>query len=213
MNSKSIYFQKASGYGMPIRRENKILKLIGEVAEKKILDVGCASGYFGKKLEKKGAKVTGIDSSAQAIYLAKKFITNALVVDLNEIKIPLKSNSFDMILASEVLEHLINPLGTLKELYRILKPKGAYIVTTPNFMYWGNRIQFLKGRFRYEKDGMFDKSHIHFYTYSSLIDDLKNSKFKIKNENHIYTGSKILVPMKRHFPALFAYQFVIKCIK
>ncbi len=211
--SNKRYSRKALYYGMPARREIKLLELIGNVTDKKILDVGCASGYFGGKLERMGAKVTGIDSSGSAIRKAKRIMTNALVVDLNEKNVPLESNSFDIIVASEVIEHLINPLNTLNELNRILKKNGMLLVTTPNLMYWGNRIKFLKGEFRYQKSGMFDEGHIHFFTYGALKEDLEKSKFQILEESHIYQGNGILNGVKKYFPGVFAYQIVVKCIK
>ena len=77
---------------MPFRRELNILELLGDVRGKKLLDAGCATGYFGEKLEKKGAKVTGVDSSIRSISKAKKLINNALILDLNNKRLPFEKN-------------------------------------------------------------------------------------------------------------------------
>lgn len=210
---KTHYESVASDYGMPKRRQEAILGLLGkDLIDKKILDIGCANGLFGKELEKLGGKVTGIDISEKAIKLAKKNISEAKVVDLNEGKLPFADNSFDTIVASEVLEHLFAPEELLKEIKRILKSDGVAVITAPNLLYWGHRLKFLKGEFKYEQSGPFDRGHIHFYTYETLIGDLKTVGLKVKKEKHIVL-SRLSKTLLNRLPALFAYQMVILCQK
>lgn len=196
-------------------RESKLLSLISEdIKNKFIMDVGCSTGYLGQKLEKLGAKVTGIDISQKAIKEAQKVLTNTKVVDLNNSgRTPFKDNTFDIVIASEIIEHLFQPANTLKEFYRVLKSDGQLILSTPNFLYWGNRLKFLIGQFKYTQSGMFDEGHIHFYTYQSLREDLADAGFEIDKENHVFAGGNLLNFIRSKFPALFAYQFVLKCQK
>src|SRR3989344_4267979 len=99
------------------------LDLIGEGENKRALDVGCREGIQTKWLENKGFEVTPID-------IEKKF-ERCLIVDANK-PLPFADNSFDLIWASEVIEHLDDPAKTVAEFRRVLKPGGEMIITTPN---------------------------------------------------------------------------------
>lgn len=213
MHLKNYYEEKAVSYGIKEVRLKNILELFKNVKGLSILDVGCSYGYLGAKLKKRGAKVTGIDISKRAINRARRILDNAKVVDLNSEKIPFKNATFDMIVASEVIEHLFFPNSFLKELHRILKKGGILIITTPNLLYWGNRLNFLLGKFKYTQEGIFDESHIHFFTYKTLIEELKTNKFKIVSEKHVYPGPKVLTLVKNMRPSLFSYQMAFKAKK
>ncbi len=215
MNKLAEYYDKKVRLYKPSKiREKKIMELLGtNIKNKKILDIGCSDGTFGAKLVKKGAIVYGVDISPHAVDIAKKKLKNAYVADLNNQKLPFNSKTFDFIITSEIIEHLYNPSNLLVEAKRILKDKGMLTLTTPNFLYWGNRIKFLFGNFKYEKSGIFDESHVHFYTYKSLKTDLKMAGFEIIKENHVFAGPGIFYFFKRYLPALFSYQLVVYVTK
>ena len=207
------YSRKTNQYRTSPAREEKIIELIKEpLKNKKILDIGCSGGEFGVYLRKRGAHVTGVDISSKFINEAKKNLDKAHKVDLNDGKLPFKNNQFDLVIASEVLEHLFRPNRIIKESKRVIKKGGKIVFSTPNLLYWGNRINFLKGKFKYTDSGVFDESHIHFYTYQTFIEDIKLSGLEIYSENHVYRGSNIL-GIKSKFPSIFAYQFVVLCSK
>lgn len=99
---------------------------------KKVLDVGCGTGFFAFNAAKKGAKVLGIDFSKEAIDLAKSQYChpnlNFQIIDVNKI-----DDKFDVIVSNGTLEHMDNPLKTLKLFKCHLKPKGKIIITSPNW--------------------------------------------------------------------------------
>ena len=113
------------------------LKNIADKAQGEILDIGCSkiqNPYLNPK------KTIGVD-----LDIPENPIYSVIQSDLNE-KLPFKEAMFDTVTAGEILEHLENPLFTLKEIYRILKPGGALIVTIPNgwldmFMMYLNKSQ------------------------------------------------------------------------
>ncbi len=204
------YDDKVKLYKPSKIRELKISELLpANLKNLKILDIGCADGTFGGKLVKQSAVVCGVDISPLAVGIAKKKLKDAFVTDLNNQKLPFKTKTFDLIIASEVIEHLYNPNNLLVESKRVLRDNGRLILTTPNFLYWGNRIKFLFGNFKYEKSGVFDESHIHFYTYKSLKSNLEQAGFKVIKENHVYAGSGLLKNIKNLSPSMFAYQIAI----
>jgi len=94
----------------------------------KVLDAGCGSGFYSQKLADIGFKVYSIDLAPERFNANHKNIIK-LSADLEQI--PFKDNSFDLILNLFVLEHVSNLELVVKELMRVLKPKGKLIVAIP----------------------------------------------------------------------------------
>lgn len=99
---------------------------------KKVLDVGCGTGFFAYNIAKKGAKVLGIDYSVKAIQLANSHYFHSNLefknIDINQIK-----GKYDVIVSNGTLEHMDDPLKTLKLFKQHLDPHGRIIITSPNW--------------------------------------------------------------------------------
>lgn len=203
----TYYRHKSPTYGMSGLRRRHLLEIIGRVHKLHILDVGCATGYFGSILKHQDNQVTGIDISSSAITIAKKVLDQAFCINLETKKIPGRER-FDLIICSEVIEHLFDPQAVIKKLLTRLKPKGRLIITTPNISFWRNRLTFLLGHFAYTNQGMFDESHIHFFNYPTLKQLLKDCGLILDEENHL-TMPYTLKNMLKIRPNLFAYQLII----
>jgi 2-polyprenyl-3-methyl-5-hydroxy-6-metoxy-1,4-benzoquinol methylase len=113
-----------------------------------VLDVGCGEGFTLKKLEdwKIGKEYKGIDSSGEAIKLGKKHNPN-LNIEIGDIyNLKFKSKSFDLIICTEVLEHLEDPGKALAELKRVSRKYILFSVPNEpwfklfNFTQWGKDI-------------------------------------------------------------------------
>ena len=108
--------------------ENRfILQQIGNLKEKKILDLGCGAGENSVYFAKKGAKCTATDFSCGMVKvtlaLAKKYNVEIHAHEMNAMEISYPDNTFDFVYASNLLHH-VNPHKTLKEMHRVLKPGG-----------------------------------------------------------------------------------------
>ena len=111
-----------------------------------LLDCGCREGDGTLRAADSAQtnRLIGLDYNAQALRLAARRGIWALQADLNR-AIPLSENSVDAILASDVLEHLVEPAVFVREIYRVLRPGGYVVLDTPNLASWHNVFALLIG--------------------------------------------------------------------
>ena len=151
-----------------------VAEMVGE--NHKVLDLGCNFGQLGKLLIEKGNEVHGIDISPKAVECSKSLGIMAKVGNLEE-TIDFENQSFHVIVAMEVIEHILDTDLLLDEIYRVLKTDGRLIITTPNMASLGKRILLLLGRNPYmESSYTYPKGavgHIRFFTKDSLFSFLK----------------------------------------
>jgi 2-polyprenyl-3-methyl-5-hydroxy-6-metoxy-1,4-benzoquinol methylase len=105
----------------------------------KLLDIGCGSGQFLAKMQHLGWEVVGLDSDERSVKLAKKrFNLDVRKGTIEQVYFP--EDAFDAITMSHVIEHLVDPIGSLRECRRILRKGGKLIILTPNIESLGSRI-------------------------------------------------------------------------
>jgi len=204
------HYNKNINYEVSFSRKRRIFKLLDDVKDKKILDIGCASGYLGVEFKKMGAsEVNGIDISTNQIKEAKKVLDNVFSLDIQEDRIPFNNGYFDIIIFAEVVEHLLYPEKAIEEIKRVLKKDGIVIITTPNFLVFSNRIKMFFGKFDYTDTGIFDRGHVHFFSYKSLLKFVKKGGFEIIEENNLI-HPKVPKFLGKMFPKIFVFQVIIK---
>ncbi len=115
-----------------------MLKLVGDVTNKKILDLGCGFGDHAKSYsDNKASSIIGLDNASKIIEIAKKRnILNSKFIlhDLNS-KISLESESFDIVVSSLTIHYVKNFELLISEVRRLLKPNGIFIFSTGNSTY------------------------------------------------------------------------------
>lgn len=142
------------------------------VSDGKALDVGCGVGKYLHYLGELGWKVYGVDISERAIGIAKASgLKNVSRGDSEHLPFP--DDFFEVVNLHHVLEHVISPPRTLKEVYRVLKPGGEVIITLPNFSSWARRV------FRRYWSGLDVPRHLFHFHESSLNFILRNNGFGV----------------------------------
>src|SRR5258708_7379095 len=144
-----------------------LLRLWGERKGLDVLDVGCGFAMTSRHIAARGNRVTGIESSPDAVAVARTRVTEVIQSDLqnlDEAKGTLGGRRFDVIIFADVLEHLAWPIGVLRSYLDLLKEGGSVIVSLPNVGLWSVRLNLLLGRFRYEETGVLDRTHLRFFT-------------------------------------------------
>jgi 2-polyprenyl-3-methyl-5-hydroxy-6-metoxy-1,4-benzoquinol methylase len=145
-----------------------------------ILDIGCLDGEISKKLELMGNIVIGVDISINGLTKAKQRAIKIVLAN-GEKALPFHQCTFDMVIASEIIEHLYDTSNFLKQIKRVMRDDGYLILTTPNLATLGNRIRLLFGK-NPSMDICLEKGpgHIRYFVKSSLKDLLEINGFSIK---------------------------------
>lgn len=123
-------------------------------SNKRILDVGCGTGYGTSLLAHSAASAVGIDISRQAIrYARKRYLgTNVKFLQMNAESLAFPDCSFDFIVSSENFEHLHDQRANLREMSRVLKDDGMLLLATPNHeMFLGINTPYHTHEFLYEE--------------------------------------------------------------
>lgn len=150
-----------------------LLRLWGARSGASILDVGCGYATTSQRLRELGNRVTGIESSSEAVRVAKGRLDEVIVADLQDVS-ALGDRRFDCIIFADVLEHLAWPGAILQNYLRFLEPGGSVIVSLPNVGLWSMRLFLMTGRFEYGDTGVLDRTHLRFFTKRTarrLIED------------------------------------------
>jgi O-antigen biosynthesis protein len=146
----------------------------------KVLDIGCATGYFAKELLKKNCETCGVDIDENALKIAIRYCKKVEVSNLDEVhSFPFPKKSFDCVLLLDVIEHLAHPENILAIAKLYLKDNGSVIVSVPNIAHASIRWMLSMGEFQYADTGILDSTHLHFYTKKSLGEVLKVAGYKI----------------------------------
>ena len=154
-----------------------VLRLWGERSGRDVLDVACGFATTAHHIQRGGNRVVGIDSSGDAVIVARRRIQQVIQVDLtkiDEVRDALSGRCFDTIIFADVLEHLPWPLVVLRSYLDFLKSDGTVIISLPNVALWSVRLAHLLGRFNYQETGVLDRTHLRFFTRRTalrLIDD------------------------------------------
>ena len=182
----------------------------------RLLDIGCGDGSFSAVLANFSDRVYGVDIAKKAVDLARKKGIKAHVTDVDTEKLPFKKDFFEIIFCGEIIEHLFDPDHLLDEMYRVLKPKGILIITTPNLSSWLNRLALLFGYQPYLTEvslkhnvGKFrvkDKrisGHIRVFTLRALKDLVKIHGFRTEKSLGVSLTKELPIPLI-YFDKLFS---------
>ncbi len=135
------------------------------------LTSGCGSGVHGAELAHLyGHKVVGVDLSEASIEKAKTRLAEAYVADVTQPeRYPFQgSQRFDVVVFSDMLEHLTDPLDILTRHFQLLAPGGQVLISLPNVAIWNVRLELLLGLFEYGDTGTLDRTHMRFFTRRSF---------------------------------------------
>jgi len=157
-----------------------ILRILNKIdnRRKKVLDIGCGTGTLAFYIAKNGGVVKGVDISTNAIRAAS---VNSAYLNLQN-KVTLKrldiskekiTGKYDLVILSEVLEHLKNDMMVINKISRLLDSKGELLITVPSI----NAPLYKMGLL-----SKFDKKvgHLRRYSLNEIVGKLESRSFRIK---------------------------------
>lgn len=181
-------------------RYDWILKSVGDSNGKRILDLGCGDGALSYLMAKKGAQVVGVDNEPLGIELAQKNLEEVHMsarcnfVVASAYELPFPDKSFDFVVSCEVIEHVQHPEKMVAEAWRVLKPGGTFVLTTPY------RLSEFPS----------DPNHVKEY-FPTEIENLLKADFhtvEIKLTHHIFWSGLQAYTFRRFKRRQFGYWFV-----
>lgn len=187
-------------------------------ADSFVLDIGCATGFMGAYLKReKNCVVYGYDRRSPEAKLAAKVLDRMIVGDIEDessaIEVLKLTNGkkFDVILATSLIEHLLNPAAAVLRMKQLLRPNGLLIMTTPNIAHWTTRLMLLRGNFDYTEYGIMDNTHSHLFTAKTFEQLFENAGFEVEHFAIDAEGGgypRVSIFLANFFPGLFGYQML-----
>ncbi|QSR88431.1 class I SAM-dependent methyltransferase [Methylacidiphilum caldifontis] len=188
----------------------KIKKKEPLTAQTRLLDIGSGKGELIRQVREKWNLLTfACDYTDKLMEISDQKVE---VVDLNTGSLPYADNSFDIVTCTEVIEHLENYRGLFREIYRVLKPQGLVILSTPNLLNIKSRLRFFSFGFwnlfgplpfdrvqREDTDGHI--SPIHFFYMVHGLHEVGFSHIEISTDK--YQRSSILALSLFYLPIKF----------
>jgi SAM-dependent methyltransferase len=182
---------------------SELIKGFGLPRDAEILDVGTGTGSNLQMLRDLGfARITGVDQSPEAIrFCAEKGLGAVNLGDIRDLQLP--DRRFDLVLATDIIEHVDDDLGALRELGRVLRPGGYLLLTVPTFhLLWGlqDEISHHKRRYRLRKllkmlrIADLSPQRYFYFNYMLFLPILaarrlmRRLKVRVASENEINTG-------------------------
>jgi len=195
---KEEFYSKGYYKGLaPEPRFREVAKIFGKLKGERLLDIGCGDGAVTLLLKENmdAEEVFGVEIAHEAVIAAREKGIKAYQMDIDKDDLPFDDWYFDVVYCGEIIEHVFDPDHLLEEVYRVLKPKGSCVISTPNLAGWPNRFALLLGYQpypmaaspRYESVGkLLTKSpegqwgHIRVMTLRALRELVELHGFKIK---------------------------------
>lgn len=202
-----------------VHRYDDTIRMIGDGHGKALLEIGCGTGGFLKRLSDRFETLIGIDVSGIAVERAASVCS-----DFSNIRIERQNiddglrfgdATFDTIVALATLEHVVDFFGSLREINRVLVDGGSFFASVPNLAYVRHRVSLLLGRlpitsspYGWEKEG-WDGGHMHYFTHHSLKKGLEFSGFRIVE----VSGSGLFAAWRRWWPGLLIGDITVRAEK
>ena len=142
--NKSKVYDSAEGYNLYAKdydfslkflntfEKGKLFSLLGDLKGKKVLDVGCGTGRILGELKLFGAKITACDISSEMLAIAKRKYPEIEAVEADIEEMPFEDDTFDVVVATFVIVHLGDLELAFREVYRVLKEGGIFVLTNIN---------------------------------------------------------------------------------
>lgn len=146
-----------------------------------VLEIGCGTGATGALALSRGRAKTyvGVELFEGAASSARNVLSDVIVGDVETLEFDWQPAVFDALILSEVLEHLREPWAVLDKLSRFIRPGGLVLASSPNVSHWRVIRELALGRFPLADKGVFDRTHMRWFTPDSFADMFHQAGFTV----------------------------------
>ena len=159
-----------------------IIRMCKALGASRVLDLGCGNGALCGQLVKSGFTVAGCDPSEDGIRFAKEAVPAARFtrIGVDDDPAELGERDFDVVVSTEVVEHLIVPSNLPQFAFRVLKPGGYLIVSTPYHGYLKNLVLSITNKWDVHHTPFWDGGHIKFWSPRTLTRLIEKQGFRVE---------------------------------
>lgn len=198
-----------------------------------IVEVGCGAGALGAAYRRinPGVRYLGVEcyrpAAEQAAARLDRVVLGSAELTTPE-QLAIEPGSVDCLVFGDVLEHLADPWAVLQRQAAWLRPGGMLLTCVPNVQHWTLLIDLLRGRWRYQDQGLLDRTHLRFFTLEGIVDLVKQAGLQVHDvQPRQFTGEdfprfcQLLAPVVQALgvdPAQFeqqtaALQYVVRALR
>lgn len=162
-------------------RDRKWPSLFPLIRGGKFLDIGCGKGVLGRFLKDQfEAKVTGVELFEEYANESANYLDKVICGNFENINFISLEGTFDYVIFSDSLEHLYDPKLALNKAKLLINPSGSILISIPNIRNFRVLIPLLfLGRFEYQDEGLLDRTHLRFFTRSSIVKLLRECGLEV----------------------------------
>lgn len=157
--------------------QQQIAALVRRLGREPVLDVGAAQGFLGQLLQTAGLIVDAVEPHPVWATNARPFYRQVLQSGIEDAALP--SGCYQVIVCADVLEHTVDPAAVLARLQAAATPDAVFVVSLPNVAHLIGRVLLLAGRFPRMERGIFDRTHLHFYTRDTARELIESAGLRI----------------------------------
>jgi ubiquinone/menaquinone biosynthesis C-methylase UbiE len=176
----------------------KLAQVLSHISDKPkyILDVGCASGWFLSEVAKKHqqASLHGVDIYHKGVEYGKKLYPKLQFQTADAHALPFKDEFFDLVICTEVLEHVEQPQVVLGEMKRVLKKGGQAIIELDSGSVLFSVVWYLWRKFQGK---VWNDSHIHSFTVQKLERAIRECDFKLERKSRFHLGMAMVFSIRK----------------
>lgn len=212
-NFSTFYKSKPQAYFSGARKD--FVGLLPRDAGAAILEIGCGTGATGALALKEGCcgRYVGVELFEAAADEARGVLSEVLTGNVESLRFDWQPASFDALILSEVLEHLIEPGHVLRDLARFLRPGGLVMASSPNVAHWRVIRELISGRFHLADKGVFDRTHMRWFTPCTFAEMFELAGFKVERIGPVTpfgARTRAISKLTRgHFDHLFMTQIAL----
>lgn len=182
----AAYQAKRDDYFSDIRRD--YLDLLPADPLARILEVGCGAGSTGAAAlsEGKCGRFCGVELCERAARQAAQRLSEVVVGDVEKIPLPWAGGSFDVLILSEVLEHLVDPWSVLRKLRPLLTTGALVLASSPNVCHYSIIRMLLRGQWELQDRGVMDRTHLRWFTFDSYREMFESAGFRVEHVGSLW---------------------------